>query len=70
MDDALDIEKRLAELPEDIRQAVLSVEWEAKVQQLGAKEGLHIDQVGALALVDVLGLVGHPWEREHLLLHV
>lgn len=61
MDDTnKNLEERIAQLPADVRQAVLSVEWEAKVQALGAKHHLHIDQIGLLGdltLMTLLGLV-------------
>lgn len=52
------IEKRLAELPEDVRNAVLSVEWEQKVQAIAAKNALHIDQAGALGDTTLMAMLG------------
>ncbi len=55
------IAQRLAQLPADVRNAVLSVEWEQKLQAIGEKHHLHIDQVGALGdvtLMTMLGMVG------------
>ena len=40
-DTAQQIEQRLAELPEDVRNAVMSVEWEQKVQAIAQKHSLH-----------------------------
>jgi|GEM_PF-4272512 len=52
------IEKRLAELPEDVRNAVLSVEWEQKVQAIAQKHALHIDQSGALGDTTLMAMLG------------
>jgi hypothetical protein len=52
------LEERLAQLPEDVRNAVLSVEWEGKVQAIGQKHRLHIDQVGALGDLTLMTMIG------------
>lgn len=52
------IEQRLAELPEDVRNAVLSVEWEGKVQAIAQKHTLHIDQAGALGDLTLMTMLG------------
>jgi hypothetical protein len=52
------IEQRIAELPEDVRSAVLSVEWETKVQAIGARNKLHIDQTGALGDATLMAMLG------------
>ena len=57
-DTAAQIEKRLAELPEDVRNAVLSVEWEQKVRAIGAKHALHIDQTGTLGDTTLMAMLG------------
>jgi hypothetical protein len=57
-DTAAQIEKRLAELPEDVRNAVLSVEWEEKVRAIANKNALHIDQSGALGDTTLMAMLG------------
>ncbi|HEY4501901.1 MAG TPA: hypothetical protein VJJ20_02445 [Candidatus Paceibacterota bacterium] len=42
------VQKRLAELPQDVQAAVRSAELGQKVQAIGKKHALHIDQVGKL----------------------
>ncbi|MEK7108956.1 MAG: hypothetical protein AAB919_00775 [Patescibacteria group bacterium] len=42
------IKRRFEELPVVVRQAIQSSNLEAKLQDIGAKEGLHIDQIGDL----------------------
>lgn len=55
---AENIEKRLAELPEDVRNAVLAVEWEEKVRTIANKHSLHIDQTGALGDTTLMAMLG------------
>lgn len=42
------IQARLEELPEDIRKAVQSADVGKKIQELGTKHALHLDQIGNL----------------------
>ncbi|KKW42983.1 MAG: Cordon-bleu protein-like protein 1 [Parcubacteria group bacterium GW2011_GWA1_56_13] len=42
------IQARLEELPEDIRKAVQSADMDKKIQEIGAKNTLHLDQIGNL----------------------
>ncbi len=49
---------RLRELPEDVRQAVLSSELDQRIQTLGKKHQLHIDQAGALQDETMLVMLG------------
>jgi len=42
------VQKRLAELPQDVQAAVRSAELAQKVQAIGKKHALHIDQIGKL----------------------
>lgn len=42
------IEARLAELPKDIQEAVLSTDLSSRIQAIGAKYQLHVDQIGIL----------------------
>jgi hypothetical protein len=48
-DDVLQkIQKRLAELPEDVRQAIQSTDFAKTIQTIGAKHQLHIDQMASI----------------------
>lgn len=52
--------QHLAQLPEDVRQAVLGAEWEERVHNIGGRHKLHVDQVGILGddtLMAMLGMV-------------
>ena len=63
------IEDRIAELPEDIQQAIGSAELEQKVQAIGAKHHLHIDSAGKLQDEVMLVMLGfEPAEQfaQHL----
>ena len=42
------IKDRLEELPEDTRKAVQSADVDKKIQEIGAKNALHLDQIGNL----------------------
>ena len=42
------IKDRLEELPEDIQKAVQSADMDKKIQEIGAKNALHLDQIGNL----------------------
>ena len=42
------VRARMEELPADVRQAILSAELEKKVQAIGGKHRLHINQIGKL----------------------
>jgi len=52
------VEKRLAELPEDVRAAVLGADLDKQVQEIGTKYRLHIDQAGALGDEVLLAMLG------------
>ena len=52
------IEERTAELPEDVRNAIQSADFEEKVRALGSKHNLHIDQVGELGDEVMLAMLG------------
>ncbi len=57
-----DIEERMAELPEDIRAAILASDFEEKIRAIGAKQNLHVDQTGTLgdaAMLIMLGFSPH-----------
>src|SRR5690348_7507243 len=69
------LKKRLEELPPVVRQAIMSSDFEAKIQSIGAKASLHIDQIGILQDETVLVMIGfadpsefpnHLIERLHL----
>lgn len=63
------IEKRLAELPEDIRAAVMAADLNTQVQTIGAKYQLHIDQQGTLGDEILLAMLGFT-ELDKLESHV
>lgn len=52
------IAERLAQLPEDVRHAVLSADWEQKIQAIGESHHLHIDQTGALGDLTLMTMLG------------
>lgn len=60
MDNSLDeqIKKRLAELPEDVRLAVQASDLGDKINSIGSKHQLHIDQVGVLEDEIMLVMLG------------
>ena len=53
-----EIEERIAELPEDIQEAILAADLDARVQRIGAKHQLHVDQMGVLADETMLVMLG------------
>ncbi|MCX6819925.1 MAG: hypothetical protein NT019_01390 [Candidatus Adlerbacteria bacterium] len=52
------IEERLAELPQEVRDAVLSADMGTHIRAIGQKHGLHIDQVGKLEDETMLVMLG------------
>lgn len=52
------IQQRLAELPPDVRAAIQSAELSTKLQAIGTKHKLHIDQVGELEDEIYLAMLG------------
>ncbi|MBY0472954.1 hypothetical protein K2Q00_01540 [Patescibacteria group bacterium] len=52
------IEQRLAELPQDVRDAMLSAQLGENLRAIGQKHGLHIDQVGVLEDETMLVMLG------------
>jgi hypothetical protein len=52
------IEQRLAELPEDVRDAVLSAELGKHIQAIGQAHNLHVDQIGKLEDETMLVMLG------------
>lgn len=60
MDQALEaqVQQRLSELPEEIRLAVQSADLDRKIQAIGQKHKLHIDQIGNLEDETLLVMLG------------
>ena len=52
------IEERLAELPADVQNAIASSDMEQKLNAIGAKHHLHIDQIGYLQDETLLIMLG------------
>lgn len=52
------IEARLAELPQEVRDAVLSADLPAQLQEIGRRNNLHIDQIGKLQDETMLVMLG------------
>jgi hypothetical protein len=52
------IEERLAELPQDVRDAVLSSQLGEHLRDIGKKHSLHIDQIGKLEDETMLVMLG------------
>ena len=52
------IQQRLAELPADVQSAVQAADLDQKVQAIGARHQLHIDQVGELGDETLLAMLG------------
>jgi hypothetical protein len=52
------IQKRLAELPADVQAAIQSAELEEHIKAIGAKNNLHIDQIGELGDETLLAMLG------------
>ena len=52
------IQQRLAELPGDVRNAVQSADLSKKIQAVGTKHNLHIDQMGELEDEVLLAMLG------------
>ena len=52
------IKERFAKLPPAVQQAIQSADFEGKLQAIGTKNGLHIDQVGDLQDETLLVMMG------------
>lgn len=52
------IETRLAELPENVREAVLSADLSTHVHDIGSRHNLHVDQIGKLEDEVMLVMLG------------
>ncbi|MEI6864002.1 MAG: hypothetical protein WCK46_01340 [Candidatus Adlerbacteria bacterium] len=52
------IKERLAELPQDVQDAVLSADMGTHIHSIGQKHGLHIDQIGKLEDETMLVMLG------------
>ncbi|MBY0294287.1 hypothetical protein K2Q08_03075 [Patescibacteria group bacterium] len=59
------IQQRLAELPQDVRDAVLSAQLGERLRAIGQKHSLHIDQIGVLEDEVMLVMLGF-FEPEEL----
>ncbi|HVZ76012.1 MAG TPA: hypothetical protein VG934_01935 [Candidatus Paceibacterota bacterium] len=57
-DIAKQIEERIAQLPEDIRNAVLASDFDQKIQAIGKAHNLHIDQAQQLGTETSLVMLG------------
>ncbi len=60
MDTPIDqqIQQRLAELPEDVRNTVLSADVGKRIQEIGADNKLHIDQINILENETLMVMLG------------
>ena len=58
------IEKRLAELPEDVRNAITDSNLDLHIQDIGRKYTLHIDQMGILQDETMLIMLGFSKPEE------
>lgn len=52
------VQRRMAELPADVQAAIASAEFEKKVQAIGQRQGLHIDQMEKLGDEIMLVMLG------------
>jgi hypothetical protein len=52
------VKDRLAELPADVRDAIQSSDLDVKVQTIGTKNSLHVDQIGELSDEVMLTMLG------------
>jgi hypothetical protein len=52
------IKDRIAELPQDIQQAILSADFDKRVQNIASRHALHIDQMGTLGDETLLVMIG------------
>lgn len=60
MDDTIQkqIEARLAELPDDVQEAIASADFDKQIQDIGTKHELHIDQTSVLGDEILLVMLG------------
>lgn len=60
MDDTIQkqIEARLAELPNDVQEAIASANFDKQIQDIGTKHQLHIDQISVLGDEILLVMLG------------
>src|SRR3989344_219350 len=52
------IQERMEDLPEDVQKAIKSADLEKKIQEIGQKHKLHIDQVASLSDETLLVMLG------------
>ena len=66
---AQQIQNRIAELPEDIQRAIMSADLDKKIQDIGNKHALHIDQTASLGDETLLVMLGFS-KPEEFPLHI
>src|SRR4051812_21420123 len=52
------VEERLAQLPSNVREAIVDSGFEEKVRTIGQKQNLHVDQIGLLGDETTLVMLG------------
>jgi hypothetical protein len=52
------IDEQIARLPDDVRQAIISVDYKAKLQEITKRQKLLIDQAGKLEMETTLVMIG------------
>ncbi len=52
------IQARFEELPQDVQRAITSADADKKIQEIGVKNALHIDQIGSLSDETYLVMLG------------
>lgn len=57
-DHVAQIQKRIEELPQDVQSAIASADFDQKIQKIGQKHSLHIDQVEKLGDEIMLVMLG------------
>lgn len=58
------VQKRMGELPEDVRRAIQSADFDKKLQDVATKHQLHIDQTGSLEDETLLVMMGFTQPAE------
>ncbi len=61
------IKEHLIRLPKEVRDIIEHSDWDQKIQEIGKKHGLRIDQIGALGNETMFALLGmtHPDQYVH-----
>jgi len=60
------IQDQLAILPEDVKQAIFSVDYKKQLQEIVKRNGLLINQAGALELETTLTLIGLELQEDYI----